>query len=250
MADLRKENEQRFHDETFAHDSRQSFGRFYKIVAPSRDCFQQRVLGGCSGLDVLEYGCGKGTHSFELAQNGANRVIGVDISPVAIRKAKERVLKENRDNLHFAVGDGEYLPFQDSHFDLVSGSAILHHLDIERSLDEIARVLKPDGMAAFIEPLDYNPAIKTFRLLTPHHRTSDEHPLKMRDLRLIRSKFEKVTFCYFHITTLLLIPFARFHLFPTLLKGFAAFDQALFSLLPFTRPLAWQVVMFLEKPVK
>jgi len=250
MDDLRKQNEKRFHDETFASNSRSDLGRFYSIVAPSRDYFQERVLGGCKGLAVLEYGCGPGTHSFQLAQHGARSVAGVDISPVAIRQATDRAKSQQNRNLQFAVGDAEYLPFKSRLFDLVSGTAILHHLDMERSLTEIARVLKTDGMAAFIEPLDYNPAIKLFRHFTPQHRTVDEHPLKLHDLRLIRRKFKIVNFRYFHLTTLALIPFAKTTNFAALVRFFAAFDQVLFKILPFTRLLAWQVVMFVEQPVE
>ena len=41
--------------------------------------------------------------------------------------------------------DANKLQFPDNSFDVVFGSSILHHLDINQTLDEITRVLKPNG---------------------------------------------------------------------------------------------------------
>jgi len=49
--------------------------------------------------------------------------------------------------------NAEELKFADDYFDIVCGGAILHHLDLNKALSEIARVLKPDGKAIFVEPL-------------------------------------------------------------------------------------------------
>ena len=46
---------------------------------------------------------------------------------------------------HFHLMDAHSLEFEDESFDFVYGCAILHHLDYNRALDEIWRVLKPGG---------------------------------------------------------------------------------------------------------
>lgn len=250
VQDSRKLREQRFHDETFESGSRRRLSTFYSIVAESRDYFQDRVLTACTGRDTLEYGCGMGSHSFQLARRGAHRVVGLDISPFAVHRAQERAVGEGLGNVKFTVGDAERLPFVNGAFDLVLGTSILHHLDLEASLGEIARVLKPDGMAAFIEPLGHNPAIRAFRMLTPRDRTPDEHPLTRRDLRLIRRRFREVSFRHFHLTTLLVVPFHRAKIFAPWLRAAARFDRLLFDTIPPLRSLSWQVVMFLGSPAK
>ena len=58
---------------------------------------------------------------------------------------------------HFHLMDAHNLEFEDESFDFVYGCAILHHLDYNRALDEICRVLKPGGKILFAEPLGINP---------------------------------------------------------------------------------------------
>ena len=51
---------------------------------------------------------------------------------------------------------------------------ILNFLSV---LNEISRILKPNGKLLFIEPLGTNPLINFYRKLTPKSRSKDEHPL-------------------------------------------------------------------------
>ena len=61
-------------------------------------------------------------------------------------------------------------------FDIVYGTGILHHLEINKCLNEIHRILKPDGNLLFVEPLGTNPLINLYRKFTPNSRSKDEHP--------------------------------------------------------------------------
>ena len=49
--------------------------------------------------------------------------------------------------------DAEHTNFPDNSFDVVTGSAILHHLNIENCYQELHRILKKDGHAVFKEPM-------------------------------------------------------------------------------------------------
>jgi SAM-dependent methyltransferase len=51
------------------------------------------------------------------------------------------------------------MPYADSTFDAVYGSSVLHHLDLDRALREVFRVLRPGGRAAFAEPNLLNPQV-------------------------------------------------------------------------------------------
>ena len=76
----------------------------------------------------------------------------------------------------FRVDNCEKTGFQDNEFDLIYGTGVLHHLELEKCLNEIRRILKKDGEIIFIEPMGTNPFINLYRLLTPKSRSEDEHP--------------------------------------------------------------------------
>jgi ubiquinone/menaquinone biosynthesis C-methylase UbiE len=91
---------------------------------------------------------------------------------------------------NFILMDAHDLQFEDETFDFVYGDAILHHLNMVPALDEIFRVLKPNGKILFVEPLDINPVGKLVRSLTKKARTADEQPLRLRDIAEIKKRFE------------------------------------------------------------
>ena len=138
---------------------------------------------------VLDIGCGFGEKSFMLASRGAN-VLGVDISDNYIEFCSSVQGQMTAGNLcKFKVMDVHYLDLPDNHFDYVFGRGIIHHLDLQRSMVEIRRVLKPGGRAIFLEPLAANPLLRLFRLLTPYARTVDEQPLTSKDLLWIEKNW-------------------------------------------------------------
>ena len=92
-------------------------------------------------------------------------------------------------NVDFKLMDANNLTFNDQSFDAVFGGAILHHLDIEKAIDHIYRVLRPGGMILFLEPQNRNPIFRLYRRFNPRERTPDEHALIYKDIRLINSKF-------------------------------------------------------------
>ena len=136
------------------------------------------------GSHVLDYGCGWGEGSFKYIGAGAS-VTGIDISKKFIDKANESAIKNNinPDRYQFMVMDAHNLEFDDAKFDYVIGFGIIHHLEQDKALREIYRVLKKGGEALFIEPLADNPLLKLFRILTPAARTVDEMPLSSKDLK-------------------------------------------------------------------
>ena len=90
----------------------------------------------------------------------------------------------------FILMDAHDLQFEDETFDFVYGDAILHHLNMVPALDEIFRVLKPNGKILFVEPLDINPVGKLVRSLSKKARTDDEQPLRLCDITEIKKRFE------------------------------------------------------------
>lgn len=243
-----RESEAQFFDHSYATDSRRAVGNVYSIVGNRCASYEQKIYENVAGTSVLEYGCGPGSaFSLELARRGAD-VVGIDISSVGIEQARERAREAGITNARFEVMDAEEMTFADGTFDLVIGEGILHHLSLEKSYAEIARVLKPTGRAIFMEPLGHNPAIVLFRRMTPALRTADEHPLVKRDLDLAGRYFHNCHFEYHHLTSFGAIPFRKTPLFRPVIRALDGLDRAIFKTIPPAGLLAWYAIMVMENP--
>jgi SAM-dependent methyltransferase len=100
------------------------------------------------GEHVVDVGSGGGIDSLIAArmvgQHG--RVIGVDMTPAMLEKARASAALAELENVDFREGFGEALPIEDSWADLVISNGVLNLMpDKDAALREMARVLKPDG---------------------------------------------------------------------------------------------------------
>ncbi len=102
-----------------------------------------RAFGFAPEWRILDYGCGDGINTRLLAGLGCRRVVSMDYSL--------RLLRAGRPPRAVAA-DGLRMPFADDAFDAVLVDGVLHHLDAEAALAEIARVLRPGGVLAVVEP--------------------------------------------------------------------------------------------------
>jgi SAM-dependent methyltransferase len=107
-----------------------------------------RAVDDCP-RSVLDYGCGVGAWLGVLARTFPDaRLHGVDISEVAIGKARQKY-----PGCQFESFDGMLVPFTDGQFDLVFSYHVLEHVDdVERSVKDIARLLESGGHAVIIFP--------------------------------------------------------------------------------------------------
>ena len=100
------------------------------------------------GETVLDLGSGAGFDCF-LAANKVGKnglVIGVDMTPEMIEKARENARKGNYEKVEFRLGDIEKLPVADNSVDVViSNCVIVLSPDKRRVFSEAFRVLKPGG---------------------------------------------------------------------------------------------------------
>jgi len=254
----RKREEARFHDRRELDRHRltpEEFLRkypnksFYAIDRESKQFLFDWLAARCPGKRALDYCCGNGEIALRLARAGAE-AHGIDISAAEIETAKKAAAAAGfASRTQFAVMDAEAMCYPDDHFDVIVCSGVLHHLDVDKAFPELARVLKPTGEIICAEALGYNPAITWYRRLTPHLRTAWEadHILTMREVRKGLDHFARVEVRFFHLFTILAIPFRNLRVFGRLLSMLQAIDRIVLRI-PGIRLMAWQMYMVYSHP--
>lgn len=151
-------------------------------------------------VTLLDFGCGPGDNALRFSHIGY-KVTGFDICEQNVKNCKTLFsLNETIEESSFIVSPAEEIALPDDSFDIVVGIDILHHVDIPKAMKEIKRVLRPNGIAIFREPIEV-PLIDKMRNTklflhffpnTPsfeHHITADERKLNYTDLKMIKKEF-------------------------------------------------------------
>jgi ubiquinone/menaquinone biosynthesis C-methylase UbiE len=121
------------------------------------------LVSGRSEARVLDLGCGGGHVSFRLAPH-VREVVAYDLAQEMLDVVAKSAAERGFANLVTERGIAESLPFTDAAFDIVCSRYSAHHWrDFDTGLREAARVLKPGGMAAFIDAISPGmPLLDTF----------------------------------------------------------------------------------------
>lgn len=106
------------------------------------------------GMTLLDCGCGPGTITVGLATAVApGRVVGIDLEESQIETAQQIARERGAPNIEWKAASIYQLPFPDNSFDVVFSHALFEHLgEPEAALQEISRVLRPDGLVALSSP--------------------------------------------------------------------------------------------------
>ncbi len=121
-----------------------------KLVGRRLQAFYGRLAAAMPvGTRVLDIGCGPGHLAQCLAQHHPEaQVIGGDLDAAQVKIARRRTAP----NLQFLQEDVRQMTFPAKHFDLVVTSESFHHwTDPTRSVEEVARVLRPGGSFWILE---------------------------------------------------------------------------------------------------
>lgn len=99
------------------------------------------------GLRVLDLGCGFGWHCMWAIENGAKRVVGVDISEKMLHEAREKDQTHSIEYLHVPIED---VDMPHSSFDVVISSLAFHYLSsFEHICQKVYDILSPGGSFLF-----------------------------------------------------------------------------------------------------
>jgi len=264
--DIIESKETEFHDKWAADieiDKIRVDESFEACTAPENRMILER-MGGLENKRILDIGCGAGEASVYFAKNGAN-VTAVDISANMLKVVKQLADKHGV-SIDTKESTADRLGFPDYTFDIVYAANLLHHVNIEATLSEIHRVLKNGGTLYSWDPLAHNPIINMYRRIATDVRTSDEHPIKMKDLAYFRKLFSHVEYETTWFFTLWL--FIKFYLVNRVSPNKERYwkkiidehkkvehtydlleklDKVVLKIIPFLRRYCWNIVIIARK---
>ncbi|MDR0222134.1 MAG: class I SAM-dependent methyltransferase [Oscillospiraceae bacterium] len=241
---------------------------FESPLAPENRYILEK-LGDITGKSVLELGAGAGEASVYFAKKGA-LVTATDLSG-GMLGVVGRLAEKHGVAVKTARCSADALPFADNSFDVVYAGNLLHHVDIKGALLEARRVLKDGGTFVSWDPLAHNPLINVYRKIATKVRTSDEHPIKMKELKIFKSVFGKdgVSFhtAWYHTNLIFLKMFliervdpnkerywkriyTHRELYEKTYKRLEKIDNAFLKVFPFFKRFCWNIVIVCGKGEK
>jgi SAM-dependent methyltransferase len=170
-----------------------------------------------------------------------------------VRVAQERAEHFRRgSDFRFVVAPAEQTGLPAGGFDVVVGKWVLHHLDLARGTQELARVLRPGGTGLFFETSALNPVLKwarrhlAGRFGVESCGTADEHPLDERALRELTVAFSRVYVSFPVFRFFALVDRVFRGKLPPLTLAFRLLDQ-LAALVPGLRRYSYQMLIRVER---
>ncbi len=111
------------------------------------------ILKKLQPKSILDIATGTGDLAIHMIETGAEKIVGLDISPGMLEVGKHKINHKNlTDTIEMIVGDSENLPFEENSFDAITVAFGVRNFEtLEKGLAEIYRVLKPKGTFVVLE---------------------------------------------------------------------------------------------------
>lgn len=260
--------EAHFHDE-WAHSTpleKITVREAFESPTAMENRFILRQMGDLRGKKILDVGAGLGESSVYFALQGA-LVTCTDLSPGMVQCA-QKLAEFHQVKIDGKVVPGEDLAMPENTFDFIYVANTIHHVTDKNALfKSMLHTLKPGGTFFSWDPLTYNPVINAYRRMATSVRTEDEKPLSFNDVQLARKYFTSVGHREFWISTLSL--FLKYYFIERVHPNQDRYwkkiyqetpgklwwwyplqaSDALLTRLPLVRRLAWNMVMWGQKPL-
>lgn len=188
---------------------------------------------------TLELGCGTGLFTRLVYSRTGADITATDISNELLTEAKEKFPQGK-----FLPDDAMNMQFENDSFEVVFGSSILHHLNLEKSAQEIYRVLKPGGRMVFAEPNMLNPQIFIQKNIPFIKKWLGDSPDETAIVRWNYKKLlEKTGFRNVHIS-----PYDFLHpVTPRFMIPLVSATGKIIERIPVLREIAGSVIIYAEK---
>lgn len=149
-------------------------------LVPEAEIYQQ--LLPLKGAKIIELGCGGARHTRHIAEtHGPESIMACEVDQEQLQK---NLAMDRLPNLHFVHAGAEAIPAENASVDIVIMFKSLHHVPVDSmdtALREIARVLRPGGLAYISEPVyagDFNEILRLFH---------DEGPVRHAAFQAVRT---------------------------------------------------------------
>lgn len=139
-------------------------------INPLRLDWIERVVGGLSGKQVLDVGCGGGILAESMARRGAASVLGIDLALKPLRVAELHALESGVDNVEYREVAAEALADErPGSFDVVTCMEMLEHVPDPASIvAACARLVRPGGQV-FFSTINRNAKAFLFAIVGAEH---------------------------------------------------------------------------------
>ena len=112
-----------------------------------------KIVGEKNPQSILDIATGTGDFAIMLAKLKPKKIVGLDLSKGMLDVGIKKIKEKNLDGLiEMVLGDSENLPYKDNSFDAVTvGFGVRNFENLDKGLQEILRVLKPNGIFVVLE---------------------------------------------------------------------------------------------------
>ena len=195
---------------------------------------------------VVDLACGSGEVTKIICQNSPTLVIGTELAPLTVKTNREKFATYFK-NVYFILDDAEKSELPSNFADIIICSGMLHHVDLEKAISEIKRILKPNGKMFAIEALKHNPVFNWYRKSTPQSRTHWEaaHILGINDAKYISKHLQLKKIKYWQLFSILAIFFPK-KIRNFFLKIFNSIDSVILRI-PYIQLMAWIFTLEYQK---